>query len=137
MGGRTSTHVANAYHEDVWVKIDAERAYVTMASVGMSMGGSYGGASANVSSQHSYQLDWHKVGQQGFTRIAPRQALKFEVEMGPGKSTAYVTIFTKSGRVICDGLQREEDKSVIVTSDGYIVDTVYGKLWQDTSGKYH
>ena len=137
MGGNTSTHVSNAYKEDIWVKIDAERAYITMANVGTSVGAQYGGASGNMSIEQKYRLDWHKVKSKGFTRIGPRMSLKFEVEMGPGKKTAYITIFTNSGRVICDGLQRKEDYSVIVTADGYIVDTEYGKLWKDTSGRYH
>ena len=137
MGGQTSTHVANAYKEDIWVKVDAERAYITMANVGTSVGLSNEGDSLNMSIGEKYSLDWYKVKGQGFTRIGPGKFFKFDVEMGPGKNTAYITIFTNSGRVICDGLQQKEDYSVIVSADGYIVDTAYGKLWQDTSGQYH
>lgn len=36
MGGGVSTHVANAYGKPIYVKADAERRYLTMASFGVS-----------------------------------------------------------------------------------------------------
>ena len=49
MGGRTSTHVANAYHETVFVKVDTERSYVLSMNFSVSGGaaGVTGSASGN------------------------------------------------------------------------------------------
>ena len=55
---------------------------------------------------------------------------RFDVEFGQGNNTAYITVITASGKLICYVLPRRDDKSVIVTEKGYIQDAKYGSLWQ-------
>ena len=47
MGGRTSTHVANANHETVYVKVDTERSYVASRNFAGSVGVKEVSGSAN------------------------------------------------------------------------------------------
>ena len=58
MGGRTSTHVANAYHETVFVKVDAERSYVL--SMNFSVSGEAEGVKGSASGGATW--DWNKLG---------------------------------------------------------------------------
>ena len=125
MGGRRSTHVANAYHETVFVKVDAERSYVL--SMNFSVSGEAEGVKGSASGGATW--DWNKI-QVGFTRIPNGTFQRFDVEFGQGKDTAYITVITESGKLICDALPRREDKSVIVTEEGYIQDAKYGSIWQ-------
>lgn len=126
MGGRTSTHVANAYHETVYVKVDTERSYVT--STNFSVSAEAKGVSGSVSGRATW--DWNKINV-GFTSIPTRTHQRFDVEMGHGKDTAYITVITSSGKLICDALPRREDKSVIVTKKGIVRDAKYGTIWQE------
>ena len=117
MGGRTSTHVANAYHEAVFVKVDTERSYVL--STNFSVSGGAAGAT----------WDWKKIDV-GFTRVPNGTFQRFDVEFGIGKDTAYITVITASGKLISDALPRRKDKSIIVTEEGYIRDAKYGSIWE-------
>lgn len=136
MGGRHTTHVANAYPSDVWVKCDAEREYVTAASYSFSRQIGFEGASLNTSHSANVRLDWHKV-QTDFSRIPTGKYLKFDVDVGAGKDVVYISVFAADGKVIANGLQRYSDYSIIITKQGDIKDTEYGTLWTDTSGISH
>lgn len=136
MGGRHTTHVANAYPYDVWVMCDAERAYVTAAGYSLSRQIGFEGASLNTSHSANVQLDWHKV-QTNFSCIPTGTYLKFDVDVGGGKNVVYISVFAADGRVIANGLQRYSDYSIIITKQGAIRDTKYGTVWIDTSGKSH
>ena len=144
MGGGHSTHVANAYPHDIWVKCDAEKSYVLASEYsadvrsGRSLGfkgmkASSGGAFAT---SGSVKLDWHRV-QTDFSRIGTNRHLRFDVPLAPGTKVVYISVFGQDGRVIANGLQRYSDKSIIVTRDGYIKDAKYGSLWKEEDGTCH
>ena len=132
MGGNHSTHVANAYPCDIWVKCDAEKSYVLASSYSVDAKSDRGGIDIAGSSQ----LDWHRV-QTDFCRIGSRQHLRFDVPIAEGKKTVYISVFGKDGQLIANGLPRDSDNSIIVTRDGYIKDAAYGSLWKDTDGTYY
>ena len=48
MGQRSTTHVANAYDEDILKKIDADRQYVTLQSINVSAAGSMKGVTSRL-----------------------------------------------------------------------------------------
>lgn len=144
MGGNHSTHVANAYPCDIWVKCDAEKSYVLASnysadvksnrSVGFE--GMQASAGEGFASSGGVQLDWHKV-QTDFSRVGSNEYLRFDVPLAPGTKVVYISVFGQDGRLIANGLQRYSDLSIIVTRDGYIRDTEYGSVWKDTQGRYH
>ena len=144
MGGNHSTHVANAYPSDIWVKCDAEKSYVLASSYSAdaksdrSVGfqGMQASAGGGFATSGSVQLDWHRV-QTDFSRIGSKQHLRFDVPLAEGTKVVYISVFAGDGRVIANGLQRYSDLSIIVTRDGYIKDAEYGSVWKDTSGAYH
>ena len=126
MGGRTNTHVANAYPETVYVIVDTERSKVVSTNFSCSAG--VKGVSGSASGGTTW--DWNDSIKVGFAAIPTGTYQRLDVEMGKEKATAYITVVTSSGRIICDALPRREDKSVIVTEEGYIHDAKYGTIWQ-------
>ena len=136
MGGNHSTHVANAYPHDIWVKIDAEKSYVLDSSYSGNVNVGFAGIQAGGGVSCSTKLDWHRV-QTAFSRIGPNEYLRFDVPLAPGTKVVYISIFGRDDRRIANGLQRYSDLSIIVTKDGYIKDAEYGSIWKDTSGKNH
>lgn len=145
MGGNQSTHVANAYHCDIWVKCDAEKRSNILASsycvdvksdrsvgFGETQASSSGGSAAS----DSAQLDLHRI-QTDFSRIGPKEYLRFDVPLPEGIKHVYISIFGQDRRVITNGLQRFSDTNIIVTRDGYIRDAAHGSIWKDEHGNDH
>ena len=129
MWGNQATHVANAYHRDIYVKCDHERSYVIDSSY------SVGGASG------SAKLDWHKV-ETGFNRIIPNDYQRFPINEEISASSMVNSLFGKSTKIVyisifVNGLARNVDESIIVTRDGVVKDAEYGSIWKDKNGTYH
>ena len=128
MGGTTSTHVANGTNQSIYVKVDAERAYLLASEFTSSSSIGFDGASASNSQSKRAQWDWHKI-QRGFTRINRGKFLRFDVDT-TNTSTVYITIITERGECIANALQRKDDKSIIVHHDYSIKDARHGTIWQ-------
>ena len=133
MGGNTSTHVANAYSQPIYAMVDAERRRLTesASSVNASVGVDGISVGCGGSSESKYDIN---IIQAGFSKILPGNYLRFDVDCS-GTDTAYVSVFyvnTTTGKPgwICDALARQEDKSVIITEGGQLVDAKYGSIWQ-------
>jgi hypothetical protein len=97
------THVANAYTENLHVKVTADIRYLE-EDIGVSIAG-YGIKSGkNV---------WEKCRKNGFTKIAPKNFFKFEPDTS-NSAYVYITIVTESGEVIGDAVSKTVNASVIV-----------------------
>ena len=129
MGQRNTTHVANAFHEDIWVKCDGDRAYVTLRSHNFSVSGEIKGIAIKGSAGKKTQYSWQFAEKNGYTRIAPNSYLGFNPDSS--RSTVYITIVSHSGRVICHCFPLTSDFSVIIDKDGYVRETRYGEIWVD------
>lgn len=144
MGGKHSTHVANAYKADIWVKCDSEKSYILASNYSVSgksdrsagFQGFQASAGGGFDASGGVKLDWHKV-QTDFSRIASGEYLRFDVDVESGKKYVYISVFAEDGRIIANGLQRYSDLSIIVTREGNIRDTQYGSVWVDSSGRNH
>lgn len=131
MGQRHTTHIANAFHEDIWVKINGDIKYVTLQSVNLSGSGTVKGVTVHGSLGVTTQYNWQYAEKNGYTRIAPNTFLGFNPDSDRG--TVYITILSNSGRVICHSYPLTEDFSVIVNDKGYVRETEYGHIWVEKS----
>jgi len=127
MGQRSTTHVANQYHEDIFIKVDGDRQYVTLQSINVSASGTMKGVTIEGSGGSTTKYDWQYANKNGYTRIAPNDFLGFNPDSD--RNVVYITILTQSGRVVCHCYPLTEDFSVIVNSGGYLRETKYGALW--------
>ena len=127
MGQRSTTHVANAYDEDIFIKIDADRQYVTLQSINVSAAGSMKGVTVEGSVVSTTEYDWQYANKNGYTRIAPKDSLGFNPDSS--RNVVYITILTQSGRIVCHCYPLTEDFSVIVNKDGYVKETEHGHIW--------
>ena len=129
MGGRMSTHVANAYSQPIYVMADAERRRLTQvsASINQSVGvDGMASFSQEASMEKAYDIN---IIQAGFSKILPGEFLRFDVDYTKTE-TVYVSVFymdMANGKPywIVNELARE-DVSVIITNEGQLVDSVYG-----------
>jgi hypothetical protein len=120
------THVANAYIENLHVKVTADIRYLE-EDIGVSIAG-YG-------INHGKNV-WEKCRKNGFTKIAPKNSFKFEPDTS-NSAYVYITIVTDSGEVICDAVSKTVNASVIVDRSGNLQDAEMGSIWTDTNGKCH
>merc|ERR1712096_38433 len=127
-GHSVENHVANAFHHDVWCKVDADIDYVTLSDT--EVGAHYGKIGADV--HHHEEYDYDRCEKEGFTRIAPRDQISFHPDTS--RHTVYVTLIANNGRIIAHCHQCDSDGSVIVDSEGYLKDTQHGSIWLDTDG---
>ena len=135
-GGISTTHVANAYEEDIYVMVAGDRKYVTLAEFTGSMSVGVEGIMKVSNSQGvKTKYDWEYAMKNGYTAIASGSFLGFNPDTN--RPTVYITILSKSGRVICHCYPIQDDFSVIVDKRGYVRETKYGKIWVDKSGNQH
>jgi len=78
--------------------------------------------------------DWNKI-KTGFTKIRPYGFVRFDVDFTGNRDIAYISVVTADGTVVADALPRTKDYSVIITPDGYIIDSKYGDIWLGTNGR--
>lgn len=126
--GRTATHVANKYHHPIFAKCDAERRRLVNFSRSSTAGGKGLEFSGSVSAQYDINLI-----QAGYSKILPHGYIKFQPDCHKTK-TVYISIFSWDGNkfnLICDGLPKNEDMSVIVNSAGQVVDAKYRTIWTE------
>ena len=64
----------------------------------------------------------------GFTAIAPNSYLAFAPD---AKNTAYISVFTESGKIVGTNFPVRENRSVIVNKGGFLRESVYGKIWEE------
>jgi len=120
MGQRSTTHVANQYHEDIFIKVDGDRQYVTLRSVNVS------GVEIEGSVESTTEYGWQYANKNGYTRIAPGDFLGFNPDSS--RNVVYITILTQSGRIVCHCYPLTEDFSVIVNKEGYVKETEHGHI---------
>ena len=120
------THVANAYKEDILVKVTADIRYLEK-DYSIDVSKFKIGSGNNV---------WDKCKKDGFTKIGPHTFFKFEPDTS-NSAHVYVTIVTESGEVICECAPKSVNQSVIVDRNGRVQDTKMGTIWTDESGKVH
>jgi hypothetical protein len=124
--GSRVTHVANAYTENIYVKVTADLKYLE-TDINVSIAKYKINSGKNV---------WDKCQKNGFTRIAPNYPFKFEPDTS-NSAYVYITVVTESGEVICDAVSKTVNASIIVDRSGNIHDTKMGTIWTDTNGKKH
>ena len=127
MGQRSTTHVANAYHEDIFIKVNGDRQYVTLQSIKVSGSGSVKGVTVEGSVESTTEYGWQYAHKNGYTRVAPSDFLGFNPDSN--RSVVYITILTQSGRIVCHCYPLTEDFSVIVNKEGYVKETEHGHIW--------
>jgi hypothetical protein len=134
MGQVHTTHVANAYTEDIWVSVRADVSYLVEKETTHKTKG-VKEVDINTSGGEKTKFDWKFATKNGFTKIPPKGYVGFQ----PASSTksVHITILSSSGSIICVAHPKHVDYSVIVTKQGYLVSTQYGKIWVDTSNKNH
>ena len=103
------THVANAYKEDIWVKVLADIRYLEK-DYNINIG-QYGLSSGN--------NIWEKCEKNGFTKIIPDAFVAFEPDTS-NSANVYITIVTESGAVICNALPKTVNSSVVVDGKGQV-----------------
>lgn len=124
------THVANGYHDPIFVKVDTERAHIESINADANLG-----ADGVFSAGGSYSVEqtWNKFIEVGFAEVIPREYGRFSPE---GK-TVYITIWTAHKGYIWSNVPQREDISFIVKSNSAVVRSKYGTIWEDTSGVNH
>jgi hypothetical protein len=127
MGQRSTTHVANQFHEDIFIKVDGDRQYVTLQSINVSAVGNIKGVEIEGSIESTTEYGWQYANKNGYTRIAPSDFLGFNPDSN--RSVVYITILTQSGRIVCHCYPLTEDFSVIVNKEGYVKETEHGHIW--------
>ena len=125
--GNTSTHVANRYHKNIYVRCDAERKYTSMENFTVSTSAGYSGVSVNVKRDGRVFYNWNKIVA-GFSKIKPGKFLKFDVDCRDS-DTVYISIVAEDGELICNSISKQEDYSVLVDQYGNLRDVVYGTIW--------
>nr|CAH0105580.1 unnamed protein product [Daphnia galeata] len=120
------THVANAYTENIYVRVTADIRYLEKDS-DVSIANFKINSGKNI---------WDKCDKDGFTRIAPNYFFKFEPDTS-NSAYVYITVVTESGEVICEAVSKTVNASIIVDRSGNILDTKMGTIWTDTNGNKH
>ena len=64
----------------------------------------------------------------GFTPIAPHSYLASSPD---AKNTAFISVFTESGKIVGTNFPVRENRSVIVNKGGFLRESVYGKIWEE------
>ena len=131
--GKQATHIANAYKENIYVKVSTDEEKVKL--------GSYEGGKLSIRGIRNVHCSMgkrtpydHKYAKDKYyLSIGPGSKQKFETDASFFGSV-YVTILTSSGIVLCGCVAITPDYSLIVDQNGHIRDTKYGELWVDTSG---
>lgn len=135
MGARCSTQIANAYKENVWIKIDGDKSSVCPWKP-------FCGDFSKIQRQTSTgslewkELDWHKIEME-FQLLRPGGCLRVDVPVTHNKPTVYITIVTASGKVLIDSLPKIDDICLIITARGQITNSGHGKVWIDVTGQRH
>ncbi|KAJ8026340.1 hypothetical protein HOLleu_34158 [Holothuria leucospilota] len=131
MGSGTSTHLANAYHEPVFVKADTERFHIEHFSANAHLGvdGKF-----NVGGGGAIDMVWNKFMQVGFAKVLPHEYLGVSPKVNWG-DRVYITIWCASQGFIWRNQPQQEDISFIVKRNGAIVKALYGKIWVDEMGQ--
>lgn len=126
----STTHVANRYHEPIFVKVDTEHAHINclQASANLGVNGVF-----SACSEFSLDQTWNKFIEIGFAEILPGEYVGFSPE---GK-TVYITIWTPHKGFIWVNVPQREDISFIVTSNGAVVRSKYRHIWVDSNGIQH
>ena len=111
--------MANAYDEDIYVKVVNDKASETIRNaIDVTFKG------VNIGRQNTQEL----AAQHGFTPIASGSYLAFAPDAA---KTAYITIYTESGRIVCKNYNVHENRSVKVNKDGYLREVEYGSIWKE------
>lgn len=131
MGQKSTTHVANAYTEDIFIKVDGDRQYVTLRDINVEGSGSVKGVEVSGKVGVKTQYGWEYANKNGYTRIQRNTFLGFNPDSD--RNVVYITILTEHGRVVAHCYPLTEDFSVIVNKDGYIRETEYGHIWVEKS----
>merc|ERR1711915_783731 len=115
-------HVANACDEVIYAQVlndkDSETAREHIAM-------EFGGIKLPWSQEKTIEL----IGRCGFTPIAPNSYLAFTPN---SRDTAYISIFTESGKIVSTNFPVKENRSVKVDSNGFIKRVQYGSIWTET-----
>lgn len=133
MGSGKSTHLANAYHEPVFIRADSERFHVERFSANANLGA---GGKFNAAGGMSMDLVWNKFIEVGFAKVQPRDYVGVSPKVPPG-GRVYVTVWCPSQGFIWNNQPQHEDISFIVKRNGGIVKAEYGKIWVDVGGHRH
>ena len=116
------THVANATHQKIYVKVDE---YANRKMWSENVGAGYGAV--------SFQKGYNEIpseAEPGFTTIAPGNTFRFQVE----KPIIFVLT---DDTCISNGANPGSDQSVIITAGKTMKNTKHAKLWIGTDGVDH
>lgn len=133
MGGRTSTHVANAFNEPIYVKVDAEQSRLIQSREKVDESATVFKKGSPSTRQKEVHQKFHiDIIEAGFSLIQPQRYLRFDVVCDTRK-TVYISVFYVKNNEpiwIANALSRAEDRSVIITEEPQLVDAKYGSVWQ-------
>jgi hypothetical protein len=69
------------FHEDIFIKVNGDRQYVTLQSIKVSGSGSVKGVTVEGSVESTTEYGWQYANKNGFTRIAPKDFLGFNAKV--------------------------------------------------------
>lgn len=125
------TYIANAFHDPIFVKVAGERTNTGSISDGANLG-NHGKFQSGGS--YSMQQVWKKFFEVGFSKVLPGKYFVASPDSDTDK--VYVTIWSPYVGFIWDNAQQPLDISFIVKSNGGVIRSKYGKIWQDGDGNY-
>ncbi|XP_046641509.1 uncharacterized protein LOC124326633 [Daphnia pulicaria] len=109
------TNVANGYHKTIWVKVVAERKYVTLR---------------DSSIENTAGL--------GFTPIFPGDFDTFRLPANQDPDDpVYITILTSDNAILYNSVPQNENQSLIVDKNGWLKYALSGFIWRDTNNQDH
>jgi len=109
------TNVANGYTKTIWVKVIAERKYVTLRDSAIE----------------------NTVGL-CFVPIFPGDFYTFRLpaNLDPD-DLVYITILTSDNVILFNSVPQNENQSLIVDKNGLLKYALSGLIWKDTNGQDH
>eukprot|EP00088_Acartia_fossae_P057437 TRINITY_DN67016_c0_g1_i1.p1 TRINITY_DN67016_c0_g1~~TRINITY_DN67016_c0_g1_i1.p1 ORF type:complete len:155 (+),score=1.89 TRINITY_DN67016_c0_g1_i1:126-590(+) len=128
-----STLVSNGCDETIYAMVTSDKRYeVASTHRGSGKGGATApsrGVVVQGSGEEQRNFEWEKTDHSGYTRIAPRQSLRFEHE----KKEVYVSIYILKNDGSQDVLAKcfpiYSERDVIVTRDKVLRRAKKGYLW--------
>lgn len=130
MGQNSTTHLANAYRETIFVKVDSERFHVTKLNSSAQLVN----GKCQVGGSLAMDMVWNKFIEAGFCKIPPGEFAPFS----PIARRVFVTIWSPSQGYIWNNAEQKEDLSFIVKAaangEASVVKAKYGTIWQSSRG---
>ena len=109
------TNVANGFTKTIWVKVIAERKYVTLR---------------DSSIENTTGL--------GFTPIFPGDFCCFQLPANQDPDDpVYITILTSDDAILFNSVPQNENQSLIIDKNGLLKYAQSGFIWKDTNDQNH